>query len=586
MAGAIGGSIGQSRLPMTNVFYLVLRRMRLPLILVTVIYTICTSVLAIVPGVDAAGNATPGMGLFHAFYVISYTGTTIGFGEIPVPYSGAQRLWMTVSLYATVIGWSYTIVTVLALLQDPGFRNAVSTARFNSRIRALREPFYIVAGCGETGTLVCHGLDRLGIRFVMIEPDATRFDELRLEQFYFDPPMARSDASQPDSLTAAGLLKPNCRGVMALTPVDETNLDIAVNVGLLRKRLPVLARIREPEMDTEHGVFLHDIVINPFERFAEHLVSAIIAPERYLAREILTGLPGMPLPEAHHPPAGHWIMCGYGRFGHAITERLRAFGLTVSVVDHSHYDGGHEVDVKGRGTEPGVLVAAGIEKAAGIVAGHRDDRRNLAIAVHARELNPDIFIVTRQNQRSSAPLFEAFEGDLSMEPAKLVAREFLAVITTPLLARYLDYLRNQDEPVCSKLVEKLSSLRPGYVPETWSIVMKEQSAPAVVRQLREGTEVTVGHLMTDPRHADEPLWLKPLVHTHGRRERKTIINPGKGLRLAEGDEVLFVGSAEARRRQELTLVNDTMLTFVITGEDHSSGGLLWRWVTRRRAGVR
>lgn len=116
--------------------------------------------------------------------------------------------------------------------------------------------------------------------------------------------------------------------------------------------------------------------------------------------------------------------------------------------------------------------------------------------------------------------------------------------------------------------------------------MKEQSAPAVVRQLREGTEVTVGHLMTDPRHADEPLWLKPLVHTHGRRERKTIINPGKGLRLAEGDEVLFVGSAEARRRQELTLVNDTMLTFVITGEDHSSGGLLWRWVTRRRAGVR
>ncbi|WP_232548412.1 NAD-binding protein [Propioniciclava soli] len=571
---------GQSRLPMTNVFYLVLRRMRVPLIIVTIVYTVCTSVLALVPGVDADGQPTPGMGLFHAFYVISYTGTTIGFGEIPVPYSGAQRLWLTVSIYATVIGWSFSIVNLLALLQDPGLQNAVRSARFNNHIRGMREPFYIVAGCGETGAMVCHGLDRVGLRFVIIEPDPVRFEELRLEQFSFDPPMARSDASQADSLIAAGLLKPNCRGVMALAPADETNLDIAVNVGMLRRGLPTLARIQETDMDTAHGVFLNDIVVNPFERFAEHLVSAIIAPERYLAREILTGLPGMPLPEAHHPPAGHWVMCGYGRFGHAITEALRAFGLTVSVIDHSHYDGGQQVDIKGRGTEPGVLAAAGIEHANGIVAGHRDDRRNLAIAAHARELNPDIFIVTRQNQRSSAPLFEAFEGDLAMEPSKLVAREFLAVITTPLLARYLAYLRNQDEPVCSQLVTKLSTLRPGYVPETWSLVMDEPTAPAVVRQIREGVEVTVGHLMADPRHESEPLWLKPLVHA---RDDKTMINPGKGLRLAEGDEVLFVGSAEARRRQEFTLVNDTMLTFVITGEDRSSGGLLWRWMTQRRA---
>lgn len=570
---------GQSRLPMKNVFFLVLRRMRAPLIAITLVYSVCTAGLALMPGVDADGNPTPGMGLFHAFYVISYTGTTIGFGEIPAPYSGAQRMWMTFSIYAAVVGWSYTLVTVVALFQDTGFQNAVASARFNSRIRALREPFYIVAGCGETGTLVCRGLERLGLRFVIIESDSSRFEELRLEQFSFDPPMTSTDASQPDALMAAGLLRPNCRGVMALTVDDMTNLNVAVNVGLLRPGLPVLARIREPDMDTAHGVFSHDIVINPFDRFAEHLVSAIIAPERYLAREILTGLPGMPLPEAHHPPAGHWVMCGYGRFGHAITSRLRDFGLTVSVVDHSHYDGGIEVDVKGRGTEPGVLEAAGIEHANGIVAGHGDDRRNLAIAVRAREMNPDIFVVTRQNQRSSAPLFEAFDGDLCMEPAKLVAREFLAVITTPLMARYLDNLRTQDEAVCAKLVEKLRCLRPGYVPETWSIVMDDHAAPAVARQLAEGHEVTIGHLKTDCRSHDEPLWLMPLVWARGT---KTIINPGKGLKLSLGDEVLFVGSAEAKRRQELALVNDTVLTYIRTGEDHSTGGAVWRWLTRDR----
>ena len=562
---------------MSNVFYLVLRRMRLPLITIVLVYTLCTTVLAITPGVDAAGNPTPGMGLFHAFYVISYTGSTIGFGEIPVPFSSAQRLWMTISIYLTVIGWSYSIVTVLSLLQDPGFQSAFRTARFAARIRGLREPFYIVAGCGETGTLVCHGLDRLGSKFVVLENDPVRFEELRLEEFRFDPPMTRADASQPTSLTAAGLLKPNCRGIMALAVDDETNLSIAVTVSLLRPDLPVLARIRDPDLDTTHGVFRRDVVINPFERFAEHLASAVVEPERFRAREILTGLPGRPLPQAHHPPGGHWIMCGYGRFGHAITSRLRAAGLTVSVVDFSHF-GLEDVDVKGRGTEPGVLQEAGIERASGIVAGHRDDRRNLAIAVHARELHPDIFVVTRQNQMASAPLFDAFADDLSMEPYRLVAQEFLAVITTPLMARYLEHLRNLDEPSCASLSERLAALGDGSTPETWSVVLDAATAPAVQRQLDEGEDVILDNVLVDPRRMDARLRLMPLVHARGAH---TTVHPDPATVLAVGDEVLFVGSPAARRRQVLTLANDTVLTYVRTGQEGASGGLLWRWLTRR-----
>lgn len=565
---------------MTNVFYLVLRRMRLPLITIVLVYSLCAGVLAVIPGVDAAGNPTPGMGLFHAFYVISYTGASIGFGEIPVAFSAAQRLWMTVCIYLSVVGWSYAIVTVLALAQDPGFQTALGASRFTNRLRGMREPFYIVAGCGDTGTLVCHGLDRLGYKFVVVESDPGRLEELRVEEFRFDPPMANQDASQPTVLMAAGLLKPNCRGVMALAVDDETNMSIAVTVSLLRPDVPVLARIRDPEMDTNHGVFQRDFVINPFERFAEHLASAVVAPQRFRAREILTGLPGRPLPEVHHPPTGHWIMCGYGRFGHAITSQLRAAGLSVSVVDVSHF-GIEDVDVKGRGTEPGVLMAAGLKDAAGIVAGHRDDRRNLAIAVHARELKPDIFIVTRQNQSSSTPLFEAFEGDLSMEPARLVAEEFLAVITTPLMARYLEYLRGVTEPDCGVLADKLSALRPGHIPETWSVVMDAAGAPAVHRQLAEGHTVTVGHLCADPRTSGERLWLMPLVHARGS---ETLIHPSRTFTLAEGDEVLFAGSAEAHRRQLLALVNDSVLTYIRTGEDTTNGGLLWQWLTRRRAG--
>ena len=133
---------------MNNVLYLFLRRMRLPLVLVIIVYAVTVFGLALMPGTDAAGNWTEGMGLFNAFYVISYTATTIGFGELPNPYSTAQRIWMTASIYMTVTAWSYAVITVVGLLQEPAFQSAMKHGRFARRIRNLKEPFYIVCGVG------------------------------------------------------------------------------------------------------------------------------------------------------------------------------------------------------------------------------------------------------------------------------------------------------------------------------------------------------------------------------------------------------------------------------------------------------
>ena len=119
-----------------------------------------------------AGPAPP-LSFFHAFYFISYTATTIGFGEIPTAFSDAQRLWVTICIYLTVVGWSYSIVTLIALLQDKGFQNTLTVNRFSRRVRQLKEPFYLICGCGETGNLICRTLDRTGHAFVVIEKRRT-----------------------------------------------------------------------------------------------------------------------------------------------------------------------------------------------------------------------------------------------------------------------------------------------------------------------------------------------------------------------------------------------------------------------------
>lgn len=559
----------------TDVFYLILRRMRFPLILIIVIYTITVSGLALIPTQDEQGNPAPPMSLFEAFYVISYTSTTIGFGELPTPFTPLQRMWMTLSIYLSVIGWSYSVVTIISLVQERGFQNALQAARFSGRIHGLREPFYIVCGCGETGILVCHGLDRLGLRFVVIENDEDRIAELRLEDFRSDVPLMNADAGRPRTILEAGLQSPHCRGVMALAEEDETNQAIAVTMRLLAPAVPVLARIRDRETETEVGAFGGDLVINPFDEFASHLVTAVSRPEHYRLRSVLFGLPGEPISERHRPPRGHWIVCGFGRFGHAVTEHLRSAGVRVVVIDEMHYGEGG-VDVFGTGTDQQSLRAAGIEHADGIVAGNSSDSKNLAIAVTARDLNPDIFIVTRQNERANRALFEAFAKDLSMIPSRIVAEEFLARITTPLLPDFIAMAAGQDAAWCAELTDRLERLRDGRIPDVWGVRVIHRDAGAVAERIAAGDLVQVGNLLADPYDRQQRLCAVVLLV---RRDGHDTYLPPDDFRLEEADEVLLTGSPQAHRRIELTLHNLKVLSYVRTGKE-GNGGVVWHWLTR------
>ena len=562
---------------MSDVVYLILKRMRVPLIVLVSIFSICVFGLSLMPGVDADGNPTGGMTMFEAFYVISYTATTIGFGEIPVPYSTQQRLWMTLSVYLSVVGWSYSLVTLLALVQEPGFQNALRMGRFSRRIYHLREPFYIVCGAGETGSLVCHGLDRLNHRYVVLDSDWASLQKLRLEEFQSDAPMIVADAAQPTALQMAGLLSTHCKGVMALTDDDETNQAIAVTTRLLAPKVGVLARIRDAETETHVGVFGGDLVINPFDRFAEHLAAAVAAPERYRLREILTGLPGAKLPEVHRPPRGHWIVCGYGRFGHAVVEEMRASGNTVSVIDLKYFDQGG-VDVKGTGTDAESLTAAGIDHAVGIVAGNASDTKNLAIAVTARDLNPGIFVVTRQNQNANTPLFDAFVDDLAMRPSVIVAQEFLARITTPQLSRFLSRLIFMNETEAADLQAKLEYVGGGVIPDIWSMHVTERHAEAMAAVLEEGRKVTLGDLLRDPSDRNHRVRALPLMVS---RMHKNIEALDDDFELRRGDQILMAGSIKAKHLIELTMSNINVLDNALDGE-RSHGGLLWRAVSKWR----
>jgi voltage-gated potassium channel len=575
--------VSRWRVPMASshqasaTIFLVMRRMRAPLIVLIVIFAVSTLGLTLIPGQDDQGRPWR-MGFFDAFYVMSYTASTIGFGEIPYPFTYNQRMWVTISIYLTVVGWAYAIGSLLALVQERSFRQALALQHFSRKVERMREPFLILAGYGRTGELLARSLDALGRRFVVLDRDDGRVDDLYLDSYHADVPGLVGDAGDPGHLGVAGLDHPACEGVLALTDNDEANLAVAQTVALLRPDLPVIARAVSPAICDRMHAFGTPTVVNPFDRFGDHLRIALRAPASYQLMTWLESGPGAPLPPRGAPPShGHWVMCGYGRFGREVAHDLRAEGLDVTVVEPKageHNEGA----IVGYGYEPDVLDRAGIGEAVGFVAGTDNDTTNLSLVAAARRANPTLFVAARQNRAASAPLFGAVDVDSLLVPADVVAHEVYAQLATPLLWRFLQEVPHRDDAWAAGVIDRLTELCGEHLQAVWKVRLTAAEAPALRDWLAAGG-ARLGDLLRDPEERTEPLHAVPLMLA---RDGDTVVAPDDDEELAAGDELLLVGRPSARRLLDSTLFADATREYVLHGR-HVPSSWIWRTLTRRTA---
>ena len=161
--------------------FIILQKMRKPFLVIIVTYTISIIGFLFIGGKDSSGNYYQ-MTLFDAFYFVSYTATTIGFGEIPYAFTYPQRIWVTISTFLTVLGWFYSIGTLVSLLQDKLFLQELERARFLKQIKNLNEKFIIILGYNQiTRKIIIKAIEQ-GIRAVVIEKDSLKIS-CRLHSF-------------------------------------------------------------------------------------------------------------------------------------------------------------------------------------------------------------------------------------------------------------------------------------------------------------------------------------------------------------------------------------------------------------------
>jgi len=563
--------------------FLVLRRMRVPLMVLLLVSAVSVLGLTLVPGEDDQGRPHR-LGFFDAFYFMSYTATTIGFGELPYAFTDAQRMWVVICIYLTVVAWAYAIGALLTLLQDRAFRQALAVQHFERKVRRLREPFLLVAGYGQTGELVTWSFDALGRRMVVLDTSAERVDALDQAALRSDVPALVADAGNPHTLRTAGLGHPCCEGVLALTDDDEANLAVTMAAALLRPELPVVARTISPAVAQRMHAFGSPTVVNPFDRFGEHLLLALRAPSSFQLLTWLQAGPGAELPDiGRRPRPGRWIVCGYGRFGRALTADLRGAGVDVVVVeprgDAEQLAGASDLRVVvGDACDPGVLAQADLAGAAGLVAGTDNDTTNLSLVAAARRMNPGLFLIARQTSPASTPLFASMELDELLVPTELVAHETYAHLSTPLLWRFLQEMPAQGDAWAAELVTRLVNRCGEHLPALWKVRLTPEEAPALQRWLSAGA-VRLGDLLRHPDARDEPLQAEVLLLL---RDGHSVLRPGADVVLAAGDQLLLAGQAESRGALSTTLLVDAASEHVLTGERRPVGWL-WRRLSRQPA---
>jgi voltage-gated potassium channel len=141
----------------------------------------------------------------------------------------------------------------------------------------------------------------------------------------------------------------------------------------------------------------------------------------------------------------HVVICGWGRVGRSIAAEVAAAGRELVVIDHVAdrlADCPHP-SVLGDATEDPVLLAAGVDRAAALVAAVDLDAANSFITLSARAIRPELFIVTRARSATSEEKLRRAGADRVVNPQHIGGARMAAFVLRPHVAEFVDVVMHE-----------------------------------------------------------------------------------------------------------------------------------------------
>jgi voltage-gated potassium channel len=151
----------------------------------------------------------------------------------------------------------------------------------------------------------------------------------------------------------------------------------------------------------------------------------------------------------------HIVVAGAGGTGKHVIEELAATHTPFVAIDRNEHVlqqvsqeicGGKLLYVHGDATQDQALLAAGIERARGVVAALTHDKDNLYVTLSARSLNARARIVSKVVEDEAAPKIVKAGATATVNPTMIGARRLASELIRPEVNEFLDQmLRDKDK---------------------------------------------------------------------------------------------------------------------------------------------
>lgn len=543
-----------------NSLFLILQKMRTPFLVLIITYTIAIIGLVSIDGANNDGEVYR-MTIFDAFYFISYTATTIGFGETPYTFNYEQRIWVSMLIYLTVIGWFYSIGALISLIQDKVLIREIAKNKFIKQINNFNEDFFIILGYNSTTKKIIEKSLNKGFRVVVIEKNEDKVSELIMESYTPIVPVLQADVHDPVAIELSGIKSKYCKGLVSLFEDDSLNLRIAITTKLINPNIPLAVKSTTENLTENLKDIGVEIIENPFDIISNQIDLSLNSPSTYqLAKWIfnLDTLSQQPL----KLPKGKYIICGYGRMGqemYKVLEKNKINACFIEIDSKKISNENNKGVVIADADDKDILIEQGIEEASVIIAGTNNDTTNLSLLSTAKKLNPKIITIARENELENYSIFQYSNIDYIFMPSRILIHKTINALINPLSDKFFYLLKSQTEGFSAKLIQRLLE-NIGEKPELYELTIDEDKAYAISQKLKDKKEILLKHLLLRRDTGEKQKAIVPLLLQRGK---KLHFMPEDNMHLQQEDKILFAASDEVIEDIEYIAQNKHELEYVM-----------------------
>jgi voltage-gated potassium channel len=147
--------------------------------------------------------------------------------------------------------------------------------------------------------------------------------------------------------------------------------------------------------------------------------------------------------------ANHFIICGYGRIGSIVGRQFQRQGVSIVVVERDSErmraaiaDGA--LAVEGDASHEDVLRRVRIDRARGLIAAVGTDAENVYAVLSARELRPDLYIVSRAETDDAIAKLKRAGADRVISPYRIGANHIAQTALRPAVVDFVELATGTD----------------------------------------------------------------------------------------------------------------------------------------------